>query len=641
MCNVCAAGRAHSGGSATAAGQEAGVAMQQKRRLWMATSFIAMVAASAQPAMSATCVWNGGVGLYSDAPSWSCMHQPGGSDDVVITTPSSVVSITNINADAATINLGAGNALNIVNSNLSIHNNAVTNNGTFNISGGANLLSASGTVTFGGTGAIVLDDTAGTARIYSGAFAFGAGQTVSGSGQLGINQTMFSNSGLISANVSTRSIDIDVAGGNGGVGAGNGFGTNGEAGFYNTGTLQATGGGTLNLYGGLYENSSTGLIQALAGSVVSINSDARIVGGTLSSTGTGQINAHDASQYLTSVTLASGSRLDVANDNLYLNTAIANNGTIRIASGGNIFGETGTVSYDGVGTIVLDNSAGTARIYNGNFVFGAGQTVHGAGQLGINQAVFTNNNLISADVSGASIDIDPTGGSGGLNGGGVGSGGNAALLNNGILQATGGATLNLYGGVYEDAAGSVIRATNGSIVSINADARILGGTLSSDATSQINAHGTAQYLNSVTLASGSRLDVDNDNLYLNTAIANNGTIRISDGGNLFSETAVSTINGTGTIVLDDTINTARIYNNAFVFGTGQTVRGSGQIGINQATFTNNGLISADVAGRGISIDAARGGGGRGGGGFGPGGPVQHRHDPGHRRRHGDVRERAV
>ncbi|MBK6721015.1 MAG: hypothetical protein IPG62_14335 [Sphingomonadales bacterium] len=199
------------------------------------------------PTTAATCTWAGGNNVWTNIAQWSCGVQPGSIDNVFISTPGSIVSISNINANAGTISLGSGNQLNITNSSLFIFNNAVTNNGTFTIGGAAgtaDLRSGSGNVTFTGTGTIVLNDTAGLARMFSGGFVFGSGQTVRGSGQMGVNQTIFSNAGLISSDVNTRNLSIDVTGGNGGVGAGNGFGTNTASGLFNTGTMQAANGGT-------------------------------------------------------------------------------------------------------------------------------------------------------------------------------------------------------------------------------------------------------------------------------------------------------------------------------------------------------------------------------------------------------------
>ncbi len=560
------------------------------------------------PALAANCAWGGGSEFWTTVAKWSCGMVPGSSDDAVITAPGSTVTLNGINASAATINLGAGNSFVLSNTFLTVYNHAFTNNGTVTINNASQLRSASGTVAFTGTGTVILDDTTNYAQIGStgGGFSFDSSQTVRGSGQIGLNQAVISNAGLISANVATRGIDLDAAGGNAGVAAGTGFGTGGIAALYNSGTLQAANGGTLSLEGGLYENSVGGLIQALAGSVVSFNSDSRILNGTLSSAGSGVINAHGTIQYLNSVTLASGTKVDVNNDFLYLNAALANNGTITIANASQLRSELAAVSIGGTGTIVLDDTTNYAQIGStgGTWALGSGQTVRGSGQIGLNQAIVTNNNVIAADVSGRAVDIDAAGGNGGVSGG-VGADGTAGLLNNGVIRATGGGILSFEGGQYDNRPGT-ISATGGSTINLIGDSRIVGGTLSADATSVINAHGTVQYLNSVTLASGTKVDVNNDFLVLNTTLANNGTVTIANASQLRAETATVSITGTGTIVLDNPGNYAQIGSTGgnWTFGSGQTVRGSGQIGLNQSVTTNKGLISADVTVAGISVDAS-------------------------------------
>ena len=566
-------------------------------------------------ASAATCVWNGGTGNWSPAGGWSACAVPTSTDDVSILLGGSVVNLNGISASAGTINLGSGNALNIVNSSLFVFNNAVTNNGTFTLGGAAgtaDLRSGSGTVTVGGTGVIALNDIAGAARLFGGGWVFGSGQTVRGSGQLGINQATFSNAGLISADVNTRNLSIDVTGGSGGVGAGNGFGTGGNAGLFNSGTMEAKNGGTLSFEGGLYENSATGVIRALAGSVVSLNNDSRILNGTLTSVGTGEIQAFNQTQYLNNVTLSAGSNLKVHNDVLYANTSLVNDGTITLG------GSAGTadlraendLTISGSGTIVLDSSLGAARIFQNKITFGSNQSLQGSGQLGINQTIVTNNGLFSAN-SGSNLSVDVTGGSGGTGAGGVGTGNNSGLLNNGIMEATGGSTISFEGGLYENAAGGIIRATNNSFINLNNDARILNGTLTSDATSAIQAFNQTQYLTNVTLSAGSNLNVHNDFLFANTTLTNNGTITLggtAGTADLRAESANLAINGTGTIVLDNSAGSARIFGGNITFGAGQTVQGAGQLGINQTLFTINNVFSAN-SGSNLSIDVTGGSGG--------------------------------
>ncbi|MBK6721016.1 MAG: hypothetical protein IPG62_14340 [Sphingomonadales bacterium] len=140
----------------------------------------------------------------------------------------------------------------------------------------------------------------------------------------------------------------------------------------------------LSFESGLYENSATGVIQALAGSTVSLNNDSRILNGTLTSVGSGVINAVNANQYLTNVTLSAGSNLRVQNDALYANTTLTNNGTITLggsAGTADLRSESPNLTISGTGTIVLDNSLGAARIFGGNITFGSNQSLRGGVSL--------------------------------------------------------------------------------------------------------------------------------------------------------------------------------------------------------------------------------------------------------------------
>ena len=588
-----------------------------RRRLSLSASVLAICAMTVPTmASAAACVWTGGPGSWNTAGDWSCGVVPGSADDVSILVAGSVVALAGVSDNAGTIVLGAGNQLNVSGSNLTIFGGAVTNDGTVTVAANSRFDNGSGPLSISGTGAIVLDDTSGFAFLFQngGIMTLGAGQTVRGSGNIGLNNPVIVSDGLISANVSGRGIDIDVAGGNGGVGGG-GVGTGNNAALLNTSTMQATGGGTLSFEGGLYENSAGGLIKADAGSIVSLNGDSRILNGTLQSVGTGRINAHGTNQYLTSVTLASGSHIDVSGDNLLLNTSLVNNGTITVGGNARLDSEgSGALTISGTGTIVLDNSAGFAHLFEngGIMTLGSNQTITGSGDIGLNNPIIINNHLFTFN-SGSHISIDVAGGNGGV-GGGVGADNTAAFLNNGTVSADGFSTVSLEGGQYDNRPGT-IAVTNHSTLNLDADSRIVGGTLSSDATSVINAHGTTQYLTNVTLTPGSHIDVNSDNLLLNTSLVNNGTITVGGNARLDSEgSGALTISGTGTIVLDNSAGFAHLFENGGIMtlGSNQTITGSGDIGLNNPIIINNHLFTFN-SGSHISIDVAGGNGGVGGG----------------------------
>ena len=599
-----------------------------RRRLTLTVSALAFAAILPTATPAAVFVWNGGVDLYTNPLAWSPIGVPGGGDDAQILASGSIVEVFGgVNEAAGTLELGAGNQLQLnTNSYFHIDQNSVTNNGTISIADASRFYSGSGTVTFGGTGTITLDNSVNYAQLGYGGFAFGSGQTVQGSGQVGVNNSIISNAGLISGNVNTAglTLDIDPSGGNGGVGAGNGVGTNGAAGLYNTGIIQATNGGTTRMLDGLYENGPGGVIRAIDGGTLALGNDSRILNGTLTSDAASTITAASGgTSYLQNVTLSGGSRLSVTNNTFVgLTGTLTNNGAITISDASRIFSENNaTTTLAGTGTITLDNSSNYAQLGYGGFIVGPNQTVQGTGQFGVNNAIITNNGLISANVNSPTLGLylDANAGNGGVGAGnGVGTNGNSSLYNTAVIQATNHGVLTIGDGLYENSAGGVIQAIDGGTVALAADARILNGTLTSDATSAITAASSGyDYLQNVTLSTGSRLSVTNNTYVgLNGTLTNNGAITIADASRIFSENnATTTLAGTGTITLDNSTNYAQLGYGGFIVGAGQTIQGTGQFGVNNSIITNNGLISANVNSPtlGLYLDANAGNGGVGAG----------------------------
>ncbi len=529
------------------------------------------------------------------------------------------------NANTGTLTLGAGNLLNVTSADLYIHGGTVTNDGAITIGTNSRLFSGGGAVNFGGTGTIVLDNTSGSAQLSGSGqrFDFGAGQTVRGRGQIGINNTFITNAGLFSADVASGGISINSAGGSAGVAPGTGVGTGGVAGLFNSGIMQATNGGTLSFESGYYENAPGGIIRAINSSTVVLGNDSRIVGGTLTSDATSTIVDGGGNIYLTNATLSSGSRLNLTSVDLYAGATLTNEGTINVGVNSRIFREASAASltFLGTGAIVLDNSSGYSQISgnSGDLIFGANQAIQGSGEVGINASDITNNGIFS---SSGTITVDSAGGSGGRGGAGVGTGGNAGLINNNIMEASGASTLTFASGYYENAPSGIIRSVGGSTLIIGNDARIVNGTLTSDATSTIIDGGGNFYLTDVTLSSGTRLNITSADLYAGATLTNEGTINVGVNSRIFREASAASLTflGTGAIVLDNSVGYSQISGNGgdLIFGANQTILGSGQVGINTSDITNNGIFSASGGGS-ISVDSAGGSGGRSGAGVGTSG----------------------
>ncbi len=598
--------------------------MAVSHRITATVSLAALIAGGVPaPADSATCTWIGGIGAYGTGGNWSCGTAPGSIDDVFIDGGDafdSVVTLSGAQA-AGTLAISTGDELRTVSGNLTIHNSAVTNNGMITIGTNSSFRALAGSsMMISGTGTIVLDNSSGFAQFLNTASTttIGSGQTVRGRGQIGVNAAIIVNNGLISADVSGATITLDVSGGNAGIVGGVG---SGSAAMLNNGIMGAGNGGTLVINGGRYEQGAGGVIRALAGSTVAIDSDARIVGGTLTSVGSGEITGISGTRYLDAITLSAGSNFRLASGDTQLFNSLTNNGTMTLGTNSRMFGSGATLAIDGTGTIVLNNSVGFAQLFGSGTVvtLGSGQTVRGQGQIGINLGVIVNNALISANVAGQTITLDAAAGNGGIVGG-VGSG-SAAMLNNAIMQASDGGILTIEGGRYEQGAGGTIRALAGSTVNLNSDARIVGGTLASVGSGEIFGSGGTRYLDSVALSGGSNLRVASGDTQLFNSFTNNGTVTLGTNSRILASGGPLVIDGTGTIVLNNMVGFTHFLGSGALttLGSGQTVRGHGNIGLNFGIIIHNGLISADVGGRLILLDAAGGNAGLAGAGVGTGG----------------------
>ena len=224
--------------------------MSNLSRLAATASTLAMIAANiAPPAAAATCIWNGGTGAYGTGSAWSCGIVPTTVDDVFIDGGNGVVSIVNASRSQGALSISNGDELRQASSTFKIAGGTVSNDGTITTGLDSTFSGSAATLNFTGTGTIALNDTASsftqfldTATIAT----LGSGQTVRGSGSIGLNTAMIANNGLITADVAGGTLLINAAGGNAGLN-GAGVGTGNNPGFVNTGTMQATAGGTLSI----------------------------------------------------------------------------------------------------------------------------------------------------------------------------------------------------------------------------------------------------------------------------------------------------------------------------------------------------------------------------------------------------------
>lgn len=461
--------------------------------------------------------------------------------------------------------------------------------------------------TFDGTGKVSLSNRTAN-RIYgsSATHTLINKVTIEGAGQIGANSATVNNQGTITA-LYSNPLTLDP----------------GTGGFTNTGTLQASTGGLLKLGSGAFTNTG-GSITAATGSEIEVLSSTTITGGTLTSTGTGFFESR-SSATLDGVTLASGTTFKVPNAaNLTLANTISNAGTINLQSVGNatdlIIGAAST-TLSGGGVIELSNDTAN-RIYGSSathHLTNSDNTIRGSGQLGANSLAFTNQGTVEANLSNATLTIDPAA---------------TTFINTGTFRAVNGGVLVLNSGSINNTSGT-IQAQTGSTV------RLAGSTAVTHGTLDVGPSGTLQLTSgsfdsgNLTTASGSTIETTsgsntlggtlNLNAGANLNIKNNTNLSLKSGGSYTIDGTLSlksvgnstdlimsggdvTLSGSGNIVLDN--NSAnRIYGSptsSKLILNGLNLEGGGQLGVNSMGISSNATITAND-GTALTIDPSSAG----------------------------------
>ncbi|HEY1771215.1 MAG TPA: FecR domain-containing protein [Chthoniobacterales bacterium] len=492
-----------------------------------------------------------------------------------------------VNLDSATLNtltlIGAFNANNNTTTTLV---GTITNEGVISINSSGNYtdLLLSGNVTLTGGGTINITNAG---RIRGSGILTNTNNLIQGdtsnSGSIGNNEIGIINqaAGLINANNSGFLMLIDPDSGDG---------------LVNHGLIEASNGGILELTGnggGTFTNTGA-TITALNGSTVRLTSGATLIGGTLSTVGTGQFVNLDTTT-LTSLTNA-GTFVANNNTTTILNGTINNTGTISLNSVANYTDLflASNVTLTGGGTINLTvadrirGSSGLILTNSNNLIQG---DTNNSGSIGNNEIGIVNQaaGVINANNSGLVLLIDPDSGDG--------------LVNQGLIEASNGGILRLTGnggGAFTNT-GATIEALTGSTVQLTNGANLIGGTLSTV--------GTGQFLNldSATLTSltnaGAFVANNNTTTTLVGTINNTGSISINGPDN-FTDLYISgnvTLTGSGVINLT---GSARLRGTGILTNAGNTIQGSGLIGNNEIGIVNQatGVIDANAASLALTLD---------------------------------------
>lgn len=566
---------------------------------------------------------NGAVVLRSiaSAPQTQTTHIRGGT----LHTEGNGVIRTDFNTsilEDLAIDLGSG--FEVSNGSTARVLGTIENDGTFNIAstgGQTNLSLGSETVTFSGTGEILMTgdgtengsqarirrQTTGSAAPAQTTLINDTDHGIRGAGDVGLNTFFLDNRGTIDADGQGANLTLTV----------NTAGDQNDN--TNTGTMQASSGGTLEILGTTINNAG-GTIQALAGSTVELraanssgeSAETRIVGGTLHSEGTGIIRGVSNNVVLQDVTIDGGSRyrFDNGTSTSVVGT-ITNDGTFEIGSTGNqttLSLASEQVTFDGGGTLLLPGNGADnlslARIRrqtsggpSQSTLFNeASHTIRGAGDIGVNTFFLDNRGLIDADGqgNGLRLTIDLLGDENDNS-----NTGTMRASNGGILEITSTSLTN---------SSNTIEALDGSVVELNGNTRIVGGVLSSEGTGVIEVRSNNNVMRDVTLSAGSRIEIVNQaRLIVENGITNDGTIQI-DSVNTQTRLDIAgdaTFGGAGNVVMAGP--DARIRGSGTLTNdAAHTIEGAGELGRSNISLINRGRIAANTDGN-LLIDAINGG----------------------------------
>lgn len=263
---------------------------------------------------------------------------------------------------------------------------------------------------------------------------------------------------------------------------------------------------------------------------------------------------------------------------------LTNNGTLTLAASSAItylvFSSRQTLA--GAGEIVMGNNSYNEINMTGSdkvLTQEAGHTICGAGKLFDNTGSLVNRGSVRATGS-VALTVDPA----------------SFLINEGTLRAEGSGGLTLAAGAYTNT-GHVIEALDGSRVTFQGAATVVGGTLASVGTGRFVPTDNTR-LDGVTLAAGTVVTQANG-----VAVSVSGGLENNGRWHLAASTAITaltlsgnqTLSGVGEIVFANHVyNELRMgaSGQTFTHGAGHTIRGAGSLLDNVGNLINEGTILA-------------------------------------------------
>ncbi len=402
---------------------------------------------------------------------------------------------------------------------------------------------------------------------------------ISGAGQLAALTLVNEAGGVINANEANNALVLNTS-----------------VPVVNSGLIEATGAAGLTILATTVNGSSGGSILA-DGADVRLQS-ATIVGGVLKTAHGGVIRTADSGSVLDNTSSVVTVRDTVTVDNgtrLTLLGGLNNTGTIAVNSVGSFTDlqvGAGGATLNGGGHVVLSD-VGANRIYGATAnetLTNHDNVISGAGQLGNGQMKLVNQagGVINADAATNALVINT---------------GSNAVVNAGLIEATGTGGLTIYATTVDGSSGGSILA-DGANVNLQS-ATIVGGVLKTANGGVIRTVDSASVLDSttsavtvrdtVTIANGTRLT-------LVGALDNQGALAVSSTGS-FTDLQIAvggaTLSGGGQVTLSDG-GANRVYGasaSEVLTNADNTISGAGQLGIGQLTLVNQaaGVINATGA----------------------------------------------
>lgn len=514
-----------------------------------------------QPAAAQTDTFTAGTGLWSKASNWSLGQVPQQNNDCVLPTGSVVTS--DLAGICDNFTLGSGGTLTVTPGYLDVYGASFTNQSTINVGSGngIGILGSSGTTTTLSGGGTINFTNSGSRLQGSGAIFLNADNAIHGMGAIGMGTVGITNQALIDANNSAAPLVLQ----------------SNSTGVINSGTMQASNGGNLQLTAGFLTipfNNTGGTIQALNGSVVTM-AGYTYTGGTLSTTGTGAFQIVPANNAILNNLTNNGTYQMLNGANTTLQGTITNNGAFQAMQGGLLI--SGAVTLKGSGNL----TGGTGAFINSFCCNPATLTnqelIQGGGNIGDSNLMLANQGTLNANNTSSSLTL-------------VG----APATNTGLMEASGGATLTIENTLNNT--GGTIQAQNGSTVLIQ-NGTVSGGTLSTSGTGSFQTlSGMLDGTVNIPTNAGLFAVAGNNNLNLKGTINNTGTIALGSTGGCLALNAPTTLKGSGQVTMAANNDCIFAFSSTYTFTNQSTITGTGSIGdSNPMTVVNQGTIIASQA----------------------------------------------